>query len=181
MKKIFSVFAMLVLLLTIAPFGLVSAQETTTQASSSSVLQSNNPATVTSETYGNGNISLQKADTYLDLTVHKYGGLLAEWDYKNPGKVVTKVDLIMTLEYREDFLHSWKTVDTVKYSYPGGLGAGEHNERTFYPDQKGTYRVYLSGNIYHNQGGTNIQLWSASRAYDPKIIISNDPDKIELK
>ncbi|WP_025684379.1 hypothetical protein [Paenibacillus maysiensis] len=87
----------------------------------------------------------------------------------------------MTLEYREDFLHSWKTVDTVRYNYRGGLGAGEHNERTFYPDQKGTYRVYLSGNIYHAQGGTNIQKWSTARAYDPKIIISNDPDKIELK
>ncbi len=86
MKKIFSVFAVLVLLLTIAPFGLVSAQETTTQSSSSSILQSNNPATVTSETYGNGEISLQKADTYVDLTVQKYGGLLAEWDYKKSGQ-----------------------------------------------------------------------------------------------
>lgn len=182
MKKILSVFTALVLLLTIAPFSLVSAQESTTQANSSSIFQSYNPTTVTSETYSNDNISLQKAgDADLDFTVRSTGGLLAEWDYNNPGKVITRVDLTMYLEYREDFLSSWKTVDTWRFNYTGGLGSNEHNEHTFYPDKKGTYRAYLSGNIYHTQGGTNIQKWSSSRAYDPKIIISNDPAKIELK
>ncbi|ALP36196.1 hypothetical protein ASL14_08470 [Paenibacillus sp. IHB B 3084] len=180
MKKFFSVFAVLALLLTIAPFGLVSAQEITTQVqSSNSIAQSGTPVTV--DTYETNVISPQKANFYVDLSVQKYGGLLAKWTYKNPGKVITDVDLIMTLEYREDFLHAWKTVDTVRFDYPGGLGATEQNERTFYPDQKGTYRVFVSGNVYHTPGFTNIQMFSGSRAYDPKIIISNDPDKIELK
>ncbi|MEE4561528.1 hypothetical protein [Paenibacillus polymyxa] len=178
MKRIFSVFAALVLLFAIAPFGLVSAQETTQAQPSNSVAQS---APVTVDTYETNVISPQKANFFTDLSVRNTGGLLAEWDYKNPGKVITKVDLTMYLEYRENFLSSWKTVDTYRFNYPGGLGSNEQNEHTFYPDQKGTYRVFVSGNIYHTPGLTNIQEFSGARAYDPKIIISNDPDKIELK
>jgi hypothetical protein len=178
MKKIFSVFTALFLLFIIVPFGLVSAQEKTQAQSTNGVAQSGTSVTVV--TYETNVVSPQKANFYVDLSVRNTGGLLAQWTYSNPGKLITKVDLTMTLEYRENFLYAWKTVNTYRFSYPGGLGSKEQNEHTFYPDQKGTYRVFVSGNIYHT-GFTNIQSYSGARAYDPKIIISNDPDKIELK
>jgi hypothetical protein len=180
MKRIFSVLAVLILFFAIAPFKEASAQEVTSQSqlNSSNTEQSSTPTTVTHETYG---ISPQKANVTLDIEARSTGGILGLWNYRNPGKVVTFVALKMDLEYRENFLHPWTTVDSVDFIYPGGLGEIAQDEHTFYPKAKGQYRLYLSGDVSFGTGGNHIILYSGARAYDGKIIISNDPDKLELK
>lgn len=204
MKRLVSLFAVLVLCLSlVVPNGIVSADSN--QAGSilnsndssfsvvsdfeidESILNGSEPFSYVQEVplqsssnlnETNGEIGIQKTSFDVTLRQLAFGGLKGAWEFNTDTRIITGVSIVMTLQYRENFLHAWQTVDTSTYIYPGGQGGNEYNEKAYYPSEAGTYRTCASGTLTHTGGGAyNVTGCSGAVKYDGKIIISSQPEE----
>lgn len=99
----------------------------------------------------------------LDIDIYSKGPtIFADWTYKSSLNnktgigYITSVSLTMTLQYREDFLHSWEDVETTQFIYAGGQGFTEENQDSFWSTREGTYRVVMSGTVTGTTGFTTV-------------------------
>ncbi|RRJ54797.1 hypothetical protein EHV15_34990 [Paenibacillus oralis] len=126
------------------------------------------PATDASTT--DESISIQATNPFdLWLDVLSNGNLEGNWSYKSKGKIVTEVDLTMTLQYKEHWYNlTWDDVDSYSFDYAGSLSDHENNQHTWTPSEgEGHYRVRLTGQIRFidedGSGGHVVTLYSAQK------------------
>lgn len=70
---------------------------------------------------GNDNVEIQaKSPFIVDISTPRFGTVTGSWNYSNPGKMVSFVNLSMELQYRTSFLDfSWETIDSYSFVYGG--------------------------------------------------------------
>jgi hypothetical protein len=93
----------------------------------------------------------------MDITISgSYGVLFGNYTYTSKVGIIQFVNLTMTLQYRENFLHAWEDKKTVPFVYAGGLGLIAQNQASFVAGETGTYRIVMNGNISTSGGGSII-------------------------
>lgn len=82
----------------------------------------------------------------------------------------------MKLNYRTSWLDlTWDQYASHLFSYSGGLGKTEENERTWVPNKAGQYRACVSGTITTTGGARTVYGCSGTITHDGKIIIASKP------
>ncbi|MGG6309762.1 hypothetical protein [Paenibacillus macerans] len=124
------------------------------------------PTTETSTT--DESINIQATNPFdLWIDVLGSGNLEGNWSYKSPGKIVTDVELKMTLQYKKHWYNlTWDDVDSYSFWYSGSLSDHENNQHTWTPSEgEGHYRLHLTGQIRFidedGSGGHVVTLYSA--------------------
>ncbi|WP_124118387.1 hypothetical protein [Paenibacillus xylanexedens] len=134
---------------------------------------------------GNDNVEIQATSPFtVDISDPRFGAVTGSWNYSNPGKMVSFINLNMELQYRTSFLDfTWETIDSHPFVYSGGLGSQAGDEKTFRISEKGQYRIKVTGTVTYLGGtsgsGTHIAhlLTSAQKGYDGGgVIISDEPE-----
>ncbi|NMM55570.1 hypothetical protein [Paenibacillus aquistagni] len=155
-KKFVATILTLALLFVLVPFNEVRAESL---EATSQLQTENNVVTFFDPEFGsNGIRTIEPGVTPLggvidnkamDIDISVYNGkILGQWKYKSSIGLVTFVNLKMTLQYRENFLHSWADIDEAEFVYHGGLGFIEENEAEFQPSMgSGSYRIVMSGQV----------------------------------
>lgn len=116
-----------------------------------SVINNFEDSTVANDTYENTERSLTNS---FGSDVFFFNNLVTgSWYFTAPsGKLISSVNVNMTLQYRQNFLDSWDSVATYKFNYSGGLSNDERNQHTFTTNATGQYRVNINGTFYTTDG-----------------------------
>ncbi|MHA7583221.1 hypothetical protein ACX12E_23000 [Paenibacillus vandeheii] len=180
----------LVLSMLLIPTGLASASTSEVGDASSLIYQSpiitvndSGQTSTISAAPGNDSVEIQaKSPFTLDITDPSFGTVRGYWNYSNPGKMVTFINLNMELQYRTSFLDfTWETIDSHPFIYSGGLGESAGDEHTFRISEKGQYRIKITGSVSYlgggNAGSHVALLYSGQKGYDGGgVIISDEPE-----
>lgn len=106
--------------------------------------------------------------TDLKVGVEKgIGGVRGSFVLRSPAPV-RSVNIKMDFNYRESWLGFWTTMDTVLFSYDGGLGPVEENKTTYRTSTAGQYRVCVDGFVDTTKGRYNATGCSLAMSYDGK-------------
>ncbi|WP_368657094.1 hypothetical protein AB3Z07_13825 [Metabacillus halosaccharovorans] len=146
-----------------------------------SLLNGSDPFTSIKEINNDSSVQNDDSDittlaSYYNVSIDKlFSGITGSWRYTGTS-TITRVYINMKLNYRENWLDSWDTYDSELFSYSGGLGLQEENEKTWYPTKKGQYRVCASGTITRVTGSVAVTGCSGTVSHDGGIIISREKE-----
>lgn len=155
MKKAIVSMIIVSLLLLSNPFeasaSTLNQANTVNDSAVSSIINNVESSTVYSDTYDNPERALTNS---FGSDVFFFNNLVTgSWYFTAPsGKLISAVDVNMTLQYRENFLNSWSSVASYRFNYNGGLSNDERNQHTFTTNAKGQYRVNINGTFYTADG-----------------------------
>lgn len=175
-RKLLAVFVVMSLLLTLNPINVSNAsavegssvvEEGASEVTEGSIVTFTTPVTVNSDE--SIEISPQAIidNSAMDLEVFgTRGAIVGNWTYTSKVGPVTFVDVTMTLQFRQHWLHGWEDVDYREFEYGGGGALFEENQATFTSTatRSGQYRIVMNGTITCRNGGSIIK----DRASSPR-------------